>query len=118
MTTPEDEYVEDPDDDIDYGDDDEDPEGDDDDEDAAGPEHEEGRRWQLISETSDSITRAMEIGRQKPAGSRMGCLVRVETYGAEGEYSSSVTFIPEVSLVDLKHETHPEPDAESGSSPA
>ncbi len=105
MTAPEDEYV-DPDEDDD--------DAEDDDDEDADPEHEEGRLWPLISETSDSITRAMQIGRNKTL---QGCLVRVETYGSEdGEYASSTIFVPAVTISDLQFETHPEPDAESGSS--
>ena len=110
-------------DEIDYGDDDDDDDDDDDeeddDEDGGEPEHEEGRRWQLISKTADSITRAMEVRKSSTTGppTTVGCLVRVETYGAEdGEYSSSVTFIHAVDLSELQIETHPEPDAEPGNS--
>lgn len=87
-------------------------------EEGGEPEHEEGRRWHLISKTSDSITRAMEVRQGSTDGppTTLGCLVRVETYGAEdGEYSSSVTFIHAIDLIMLRYETHPsESDAEPG----
>ena len=111
MTAP-DERVED-DDDID-----EDPE---DEDEAQDEEHEEGRIWHLISQTSHSITRAMEIHAGSTHGPTVtfGCLVRVETYGStDGEYSCSIALLPHVRLEDLKHETHPEQDAEPGSSTA
>jgi len=85
----------DPDDELD--DDNED--GDDDEDGDDEPEHEEGRQWTLISKTSDSITRAMEIfgnSEYRSTMSPLGCLVRVETWGDPdgGEYSSSVVFVP------------------------
>ena len=64
-------------------------------------EHVDGRLWVEFSTTSNSRTYAMEI---YASGDLVGSLVRTTSWGDDGEFASTSTFIPKVNLVVLQSE--------------